>query len=551
MPVKSLASKGHHYLLYVNPVMIASRCMQDKVDGKTLRDELMKRMWEDVNNRLDKLSYMKRRKKFALVQQLYAEFNATLFGLDEGLLSNDCILAGAIWRTILGMNEEKIDPLILELLVRYTRVQLISVGRLVLENATKYGLKANPIQWFETVFYVENRPILYAGLFTNLIPLISLFMERSYVFYLESMGRVSQENLPESSITFAPKSEGQLIHILRFRTRPFEERIFRYTWLTMLFSMMFIPIGLSIKYDCNSFLLSILCIWYCLVFFKLYSFHEVNAWWRTAQVYGGCRKPTKETNEKLELYQGETLRSWNPTRLILYPDNLTITNVLQFLYLPTNCYQCNFPMKKSRNYPFMFRCFIEFIFLTELCCVLIQQWIIIPLEHKHFNLFEITFSQFLLQWSKMSLATITIWLLGFYCIFQSLMNLMAEILCFADRHFYDDWWNSRSISEFWRRWNLPIHRWLKRHVFFPIIYKEYSHFQATFLVFMFSGIFHEYFVSVPLEGLSIYFFFGMSSQIILEMITKNIRSWHLANAVVWCSLILGQPLLILLYYNDM
>ena len=60
-----------------------------------------------------------------MVQQLYAEFNATLFGLDEGLATNDCILASAIWRTILGMKEEMADPLILELLVRYTRVQVM------------------------------------------------------------------------------------------------------------------------------------------------------------------------------------------------------------------------------------------------------------------------------------------------------------------------------------------------------------------------------------------------------------------------------------------
>ncbi|KAH9421690.1 Diacylglycerol O-acyltransferase 1 [Dermatophagoides pteronyssinus] len=427
---------------------------------------------------------------------------------------------------------------------------LISVGRLVLENATKYGLKANPIQWFENIFYEENRPLIYAALLTNLFALFSLFMERIFVFYLESLGRVTQENLPESSITFTPKSDGQLIHMLRFDSTPNEEYIFGWIWSTILLIMLFIPIGLTMKCDCNPYLLSILCLWYFVVFFKLYSYHQVNSWWRTQQVYNGYRKPTKKTNEQLELYQGETLRAWDPTRLILYPDNLTITNILRFIYLPTNCYQCNFPMKKSRNFTFMFRCFIEFIFLIELSCVLIQQWIIIPLEDRHFNPSETTVSQFLLQWSKMSLATITIWLLGFYCIFQSLANLMAEILCFADRHFYDDWWNSRTISEFWRRWNLPIHRWLKRHLFYPTLYQGYSHFQATFLVFIFSGIFHEYFVSVPLGRICIHFFFGMCSQILFEMLAKNIRSWHLANALVWLSLILGQPLLILLYYND-
>lgn len=56
------------------------------------------------------------------------------------------------------------------------------------------------------------------------------------------------------------------------------------------------------------------------------------------------------------------------------------------------------------------------------------------------------------------------WLLGFYWMFHSLTNLTAELLRFGDRTFYRDWWNSDSISRFWRTWNIPVHRWASRYV---------------------------------------------------------------------------------------
>ena len=36
---------------------------------------------------------------------------------------------------------------------------------------------------------------------------------------------------------------------------------------------------------------------------------------------------------------------------------------------------------------------------------------------------------------------------------------------FADRQFYDDWWNSTSWDEFSRKWNRPVHTFLLRHVY--------------------------------------------------------------------------------------
>ena len=31
-----------------------------------------------------------------------------------------------------------------------------------------------------------------------------------------------------------------------------------------------------------------------------------------------------------------------------------------------------------------------------------------------------------------------------------------------------DWWNATTIGDYWRLWNMPVHRWLLRHVFTPM-----------------------------------------------------------------------------------
>lgn len=55
-----------------------------------------------------------------------------------------------------------------------------------------------------------------------------------------------------------------------------------------------------------------------------------------------------------------------------------------------------------------------------------------------------------------------VWLIFFYLMFHSFLNLVGEMLHFADRNFYCDWWNANNIDKFWRSWNMPVHRWAVR-----------------------------------------------------------------------------------------
>lgn len=46
---------------------------------------------------------------------------------------------------------------------------------------------------------------------------------------------------------------------------------------------------------------------------------------------------------------------------------------------------------------------------------------------------------------------------------------VAELTFFADREFYKDWWNASTIGEYWRLWNMPVHKWMIRSVYGPVV----------------------------------------------------------------------------------
>jgi diacylglycerol O-acyltransferase-1 len=184
---------------------------------------------------------------------------------------------------------------------------------------------------------------------------------------------------------------------------------------------------------------------------------------------------------------------------------------------------------------------------------LVQQWIIPSVVNSLIPFSNMDFFKALERILKLALPNHLIWLIWFYLIFHSLLNATGEILRFADREFYHDWWNANNILVFWKSWNIPVHRFCVRHVFKPMLRSGYSVTTAQIVVFAFSAFFHEYLVSVPLRVFKIYAFLGMVAQIPLIVVSKYLETAigpRAGNICVWLSLIIGQPLALMMYYHD-
>jgi len=143
------------------------------------------------------------------------------------------------------------------------------------------------------------------------------------------------------------------------------------------------------------------------------------------------------------------------------------------------------------------------------------------------------------------------YLLIFYIVFEVACNGFAELTRFADREFYQDWWNSTTWDEFARKWNRPVHEWLLRHVYLESIntYKLPS-VKAAFITFLISSIFHELFLAVTLRLLRPWLFFLQMLQFPLILLGRHFKRKTIGNLIFWFGLMIGPPTLSILYCRE-
>ena len=86
--------------------MISLPLMQQGQTGLFVRRALYKNMWKDIETRERKLGRtMNKKNKSKAYNHLNDVFRGFLFGLDEGILSDDTVLAGAVWRHLMEQKE--------------------------------------------------------------------------------------------------------------------------------------------------------------------------------------------------------------------------------------------------------------------------------------------------------------------------------------------------------------------------------------------------------------------------------------------------------------
>uniref|UniRef100_A0A8R1DQ72 O-acyltransferase n=1 Tax=Caenorhabditis japonica TaxID=281687 RepID=A0A8R1DQ72_CAEJA len=400
---------------------------------------------------------------------------------------------------------------------------VLSNGRVALENVIKYGILITPLQWLAT--FVED----YS--FTS----------------WPNLGLILGSNL-------------QILTVFGV------EKILERGWVGNAFAAVFyplmvithltIPVVVTLKHTSKNPLWSVAMMSiYVIESLKFISYGHVNYWARDArrkisEIKSQVTELARKTSDPKQFWDLKEDLSMHQMASA-YPSNLTIFNIYYFMAAPTLCYEFKFPRTPRIRKRFLIKRIVELIFLSFLIAALVQQWVVPTVRNSMRPLSEMEFSRCLERLLKLAIPNHLIWLIFFYTFFHSFLNLVAEILRFADREFYRDFWNAETIAYFWKSWNIPVHRFAVRHIYMPMTRNRFSKMNAFFVVFFVSAFFHEYLVSVPLKMFRLWSYYGMMGQIPLSFLTgKVIRGGRTGNIIVWLSLIVGQPLAILMYGHD-
>ncbi|XP_050598568.1 ubiquinol-cytochrome-c reductase complex assembly factor 1 isoform X1 [Bombus affinis] len=102
--------------------MLMVRFMAEGEKGKLVISKMVEAMWHDVLIRAELLGPMTPRTKKKQVAELSYQFNAAIVGYDEGIMSDDKVLASALWRRFFCL--ECNNPEHLEKLLIYVRKQI-------------------------------------------------------------------------------------------------------------------------------------------------------------------------------------------------------------------------------------------------------------------------------------------------------------------------------------------------------------------------------------------------------------------------------------------
>jgi len=250
-----------------------------------------------------------------------------------------------------------------------------------------------------------------------------------------------------------------------------------------------------------------------------------------------------------------------------YPQNVTISNFVFFLLIPTLVYEIEYPRRKRIRFRYLFEKIAAFGGMWAVLHVLIHSYITPVLEKTP----QISVLEAI---SLLLVPVFACYLLIFYIVFEVACNGFAELTRFADREFYQDWWNSTTWDEFARKWsplqilintrhcslcylislfprNRPVHEWLLRHVYLESIntYKLPS-VKAAFITFLISSIFHELFLAVTLRLLRPWLFFLQMLQFPLILLGRHFKRKTIGNLIFWFGLMIGPPTLSILYCRE-
>lgn len=225
-----------------------------------------------------------------------------------------------------------------------------------------------------------------------------------------------------------------------------------------------------------------------------------------------------------------------------YPKNVNIKNFFYFLLAPTLCYREEYPSSgKFRFDYFILKC------MKAMFCLTLLYYIYTEIIENIIN--GINSTPFPLLVIELYVPLTIICLILFYLIFECILPGFAELACFGDRQFYDDWWNSTDLKEFNRKWNKIVHMFLHRHVFLECKNRfKLGNTKSMIITFLVSAFFHEFVLCILIKKFRPYMFLMMLLQIpLIPLEDKYLKKTTFGNLFFWFTNMLGVNFLFIFY----
>jgi hypothetical protein len=246
---------------------------------------------------------------------------------------------------------------------------------------------------------------------------------------------------------------------------------------------------------------------------------------------------------KLHSYYVYVFKTYNPAH-IEDASKVSFGEFVYFLMAPTLCFFRSYPRTDRIRLTFIVKQLSLITSTLGFAYLIVMQYIEPVIKDE---------TDIPLKFVRICIPWFVTWLLISFAIFHSFLNLVAELTYFSDRAFFLDWWNADAM-EFWRKWNIPVHHWLMRHVYFQSIRLNFRKPWAIFFTFLLSAIIHELCMCIAFRTLRFYFFVAMLVQVpcvyLSSYLSKydSLKRWN--NISMWLSLFTGQPLMLLLYFRN-
>ncbi|XP_019357353.1 PREDICTED: sterol O-acyltransferase 1 isoform X1 [Gavialis gangeticus] len=228
-----------------------------------------------------------------------------------------------------------------------------------------------------------------------------------------------------------------------------------------------------------------------------------------------------------------------------------ITQYLYFLFAPTLIYRDSYPRTPRIRWSYVATKFAQvlgslfysYYIFVRLCIPQFRN-----ISQEPFNLRALVLCIF-----NSILPGILIYFLIFFAFLHCWLNAFAEMLRFADRMFYQDWWNSTSYANYYRTWNVVVHDWLYYYAYRDILWLFGKKFKAAAMlsVFAISAAVHEYVLAVCFGYFyPVLFCLFMCFGMVFNFVLNDRRKGPFWNVIMWTSLFLGQGVIICLYSQE-